>query len=146
MSTLFSITTNVDFSHSFFHSKTTFNFSFELPCKTSSWGAITKWWSQSGGTSKWRKNMFLNQPCVKFWHLQNDIHQTFGPTISHSKPKFEAILLTKCNMYDYNNNKKKHVGDQNFIALWFLKLLIEDRSNFALNLTLQAINFQKTSN
>lgn len=42
--------------------------------------------------------------------------------------------------------EKKHVGDQNFITLWFLKLLIEDRSNFALNLTLQAVNFQKTSN
>jgi hypothetical protein len=30
---------------------------------------------------------------------------------------------------------EEHVGDQNFITLWFLKLLIEDRSNFALNLT-----------
>jgi hypothetical protein len=38
---------------------------------------------------------------------------------------------------------KEHVGDQNFITFWFLKLSIEDRSNFALNLTLQAIFFSK---
>jgi hypothetical protein len=46
---------------------------------------------------------FQNNFVSDFWHLHNDIYQTFALTIFYSPPKLETILSTKQSVHNSEN-------------------------------------------
>jgi hypothetical protein len=82
--------------------------------------------------------MFLDQPCVKFWYLQNDIHQ-------HVDPQYPILHQSLRPYYWPNETCMITTRRKKWGTCWWPKLynplvfktFDRDRSNFALNLTLK---------